>query len=88
MTEALKEKIVKMAKQYIASKKATFESVGKKFDVSSSKVSKYLNNDLKSIDIVLWGKVQNKKAINIARSRQNFVKPTKGCCIFARLFKK
>lgn len=87
MNEELHEKIIKMAKYYIASKKVTFKMVAEKFDVSSATVSKYLNDRLKSIDIVLWGKVQNKKAKNIAKSRENIIKPDKKC-VFSHLFKK
>ena len=64
--------VVKMAKAYLATKKATMDTVAEKFNVSSSTVGKYLNKILPAIDPDLWDKVQKKKEANIARSRQNF----------------
>lgn len=79
MVQDLKINIIKMAKYYIHAKKASIRSTAEKFGVAYSTANKYLNHSLKGIDINLWVKVQAKKAANIAKSRQNFVKPVKKC---------
>ena len=87
MTEAMKEKIIKMAKEYVSSKKATFTSVFANHSIAYSTGRHYLNVELKEIDPKLWEKVQKRKEENINRSLQNFVKPKKKC-LLKRLFKK
>ena len=73
MTPELEKMVVKVAKEYLATKKATMSSVAEKFQISKTTVSKYLNNHLKNIDSDLWDKVQNKKSDNINRSRLNVI---------------
>lgn len=88
MTDEMRKVIIKMAKAYIATKKATFVSVAKKFAISPTTVGKYLNIYLKEIDISLWEKVQEKKAINIARSQKNVIPTLKRFIKCTRASKK
>lgn len=79
--------IVRMAKYYVGTKKATYKVLSEKFAVGQRTISKYFNNDLKTIDIDLWEKVQEKKQANIKRGQQTIVnfmekkcKKCKGAC--------
>ena len=84
----MRKLIIKMAKHYLLTKKATIQSVSDKFGVAYSTANKYLNKTLKGIDIDLWQKVQNKKIANINRTHQNFSKSPKKRCFLSFLCKK
>ena len=71
MTPEMEKLVVKVAKAYLATKKATMKTVAEKFGVSESTVGKYLNKTLAEVDPELWVKVQEKKKANVARSHQN-----------------
>lgn len=66
--------IIKMAKYYVHTKNATLKSTAEKFSTSSSAVGKYFTNELKFISPRLYGKVEEKKARNVLKSRKNFTK--------------
>lgn len=72
------KKIIKMARYYVRTKDATIKSTAEKFSISSSTVGGYFTNELKFISPKLYGKVEEKKARNVLKARNNFVK-SKSC---------
>lgn len=87
MMHEIEEKIIEIGKFYVSNKNSSISKTAKEFGIPYSTMNKILNIDLKTIDLKLWEKVQKKKEANIARSRQNFVKPKK-VGLIGRLFKR
>ena len=77
MASDFEKLITRMAINYL-DPNATMKSVAEKFKVSETTVSKYLNKILPMFDLELSISVQKKKAINIAKSKQNFNKKDSG----------